>query len=136
MECYSGPNVGGAAARPHEGHLEEGERPRQDAGRPRKGREENQGEDPRSGGRDGGQGNVEQSNIKGRGKAGQGQGGSGAEWARHDLSHWKVGFVIPASISARFSLRGRLHVYNFPYESPYDLMQIGWRSESPYDKKI
>jgi hypothetical protein len=29
-----------------------------------------------------------------------------------------------------------MHVYDFPYESPYDLLQIGWRSESPYDKNI
>jgi hypothetical protein len=28
------------------------------------------------------------------------------------------------------------YVYDFPYESPYDLLQIGWQSESPYGKKI
>jgi hypothetical protein len=33
-------------------------------------------------------------------------------------------------------LRGSLHVYDFPYESAYDLMQIGWGSDSPYDKNI
>jgi hypothetical protein len=30
--------------------------------------------------------------------------------------------------------RGRLH--DFPYESAYDLLQIGWPSESLYDKKM
>jgi hypothetical protein len=32
--------------------------------------------------------------------------------------------------------RGRLHVYDFPYESAYDLLQIGWVYDSLYDKKI
>jgi hypothetical protein len=36
----------------------------------------------------------------------------------------------------QLSFRGRLHVYDFPYESLYDLLQIGWVYESLYDKKI
>jgi hypothetical protein len=34
------------------------------------------------------------------------------------------------------SFRGRLHVYNFPDESAYDLLQIRWGYDSLYHKKI
>jgi hypothetical protein len=33
-------------------------------------------------------------------------------------------------------VRGPLHIYDFPYESPYNLLQIGWHYDSLYDEKI
>jgi hypothetical protein len=59
--------------------------------------------------------------------------------AEFDRPLSRLQFCVIAGIPTRLTTgnrRGRLHEYNFPYESPYDLLQIGWVYDSLYDKKI
>jgi hypothetical protein len=49
---------------------------------------------------------------------------------------WSLRKMFLYALLVFSGLRGRLHENNFQYESAYDLLQIGWRYDSLYGKKI